>query len=165
MQKNQLEEEVTWEEVKTFCMEIGTEDVISADCKGLPACWADEAEEATAGSAKGMLGMWGAPWGTPCAPLPPPGMCSLSDAGSNCQLPLYKVGSVAKVGSAIRTIVGNAPQPTYCCNMPTYGEYKVLVSQASAVHSNLHVHVHSRVSYVQKERQREDKLLTRHKVL
>ncbi len=33
------------------------DDIISAELKGLPASWAEEAEAAAAGSAKGMLGI------------------------------------------------------------------------------------------------------------
>lgn len=58
-------------------MDTGAEDMTSTEWKGFPACCADEEEEATAESAKGILGMWGTPWGTPCAPLVAPGMCSL----------------------------------------------------------------------------------------
>ena len=66
---------ITWAAVKTLSMGMGVEEIISADWKGLPACWADEEEEAAAGSAKGMLGIWGTPWDMPCVPA---GMCSLS---------------------------------------------------------------------------------------
>lgn len=58
-------------------MGIGVDDIISADWKGLPACWAEEEEEAAAGSAYGMLGMCGTPWDMPC--VPDAGMCSLSN--------------------------------------------------------------------------------------
>lgn len=76
VRKHTCETRDTWEEVKTLSIEIGAEEIISADWRGLPACWADEEEAAAAGSAKGMLGMWDVPWGMPCAPVP--GMCSLS---------------------------------------------------------------------------------------